>query len=240
MLLCIGSNSTITDPNRFKLDSDRFYLRSEEEMRGLFPDHPEAADASWAIAEQVDIQLHFGRTQLQDPGVPDGLTARDYLRRLTEEGLRRRYPHHTQEHIDRLNYELHVVAQTGFDEYMLIVRDIANFAKSHGIRMGVRGSAAASIILYTLDVTDIDPLEYGLVFERFLNPERIGMPDVDFDFADDRREEVIRYTAEKYGRDRVAQIGTFGTLGAKAAIRDTGRALGMDFGSADQIGRAHV
>ncbi|MFA7248732.1 MAG: DNA polymerase III subunit alpha [Dehalococcoidia bacterium] len=237
VLLCIGSNSTMQDPNRFKLDSDRFYLRSEAEMRALFPDHPEAADHTQTIAEQVDIQLHFGRTQLPDPGVPEGMTAREYLRRLTEEGLRRRYPHHTDVHLERLRYELDVVAQTGFDEYMLIVRDIAQFAKSHGIRMGVRGSAAASIILYTLDVTDIDPLEYDLVFERFLNPERIGMPDVDFDFADDRREEVIRYTAEKYGRDRVAQIGTFGTLGAKAAIRDTGRALGLEFATADRIAR---
>ncbi len=237
VLLCIGSNSTMNDEKRFKLDSDRFYLRSEAEMRGLFPDHPEAADNTWAIAEQVDINLTFGRTLLPDPGVPDGLTAREYLRRLTEEGLRRRYPNHTDMHVERLRFELDVVAQTGFDEYMLIVRDIAQFAKSHGIRMGVRGSAAASIILYTLDVTDIDPLEYDLVFERFLNPERIGMPDVDFDFADDRREEVIRYTAEKYGRDHVAQIGTFGTLGAKGAIRDTGRALGLDFGAADRIAR---
>ena len=237
VLLCIGSNSTMNDANRFKLDSDKFYLRSEAEMRALFPDHPEAADNTWAIAEQIDFKLTFGRTLLPDPGVPEGMTARQYLRRLTEEGLRRRYPNHTDAHIERLNYELHVVELTGFDEYMLIVRDIAQFAKSHGIRMGVRGSAAASIILYTLDVTDIDPLEYDLVFERFLNPERIGMPDVDFDFADDRREEVIRYTAEKYGRDRVAQIGTFGTLGAKAAIRDTGRALGLDFGAADRIAR---
>ena len=237
VLLCIGSNSTMNDANRFKLDSDRFYLRSEAEMRALFPDHPEAADNTQAVAEQVDIQLHFGRTQLPDPGVPEGMTAREYLRRLSEEGLRRRYPHHTEAPLDRLRFELDVVAQTGFDEYMLIVRDIAQFAKGHGIRMGVRGSAAASIILYALGVTDIDPLEYDLVFERFLNPERIGMPDVDFDFADDRREEVIRYTAEKYGRDRVAQIGTFGTLGAKAAVRDTGRALGLDLGVADRIAR---
>lgn len=237
VLLCIGSNSTIHDEGRFKLDGDTFYLRSEEEMRGLFPEHPEAADHTWEIAERVNIDLHFGRTQLPDPGVPAGQTAREWLRELCEEGLNRRYPDVTDMHRDRLRYELDVVAQTGFDEYMLIVRDIAQFAKSNGIRMGVRGSAASSIILYTLDVTDIDPLAFGLVFERFLNPERISMPDVDFDFADDRREEVIRYTVEKYGRDRVAQICTFGTLGAKAAIRDTGRALGMEFGSADRIAR---
>ena len=237
VLLCIGSNSTMLDANRFKLDSDKFYLRSEAEMRALFPDHPEAADNTWAIAESVDIKLQFDRAQLPDPGIPTGTSSRDYLRKLTQEGLRRRYGPPTQALMDRLNYELEVVNVTGFNEYMLIVRDIAQFAKSHGIPMGVRGSAASSIILYTLDVTDIEPLQYGLVFERFLNPERIGMPDVDFDFADDRREEVIRYTAEKYGREHVAQICTFGTLGAKAAIRDSGRALGLDFGAADRIAR---
>ncbi|MEX1022088.1 MAG: DNA polymerase III subunit alpha [Dehalococcoidia bacterium] len=238
VLLCIGSNSTVHDEGRFKLDGDTFYLRSEEEMRSLFPDHPEAADHTWEIAERVNIELQFGRTQLPNPGIPDGVTARDHLRALCEEGLQRRYASDvTDTHVERLRYELDVVAQTGFDEYMLIVRDIALYAKANGIRTGVRGSAASSIILYTLDVTDIDPLAFGLVFERFLNPERISMPDVDFDFADDRREEIIRYTVEKYGRDRVAQICTFGTLGAKAAIRDTGRALGMDFGAADRIAR---
>ena len=237
VLLCIGSNSTIHDENRFKLDGHTFYLRSEEEMRSLFPDHPEAADNTAAIAERVNIDIQFGRTQLPNPGIPDGKTARQWLREQCEEGLYRRYPDVTDMHRERLNYELDVVAQTGFDEYMLIVQDIARFAKSAGIRMGVRGSAASSIILYTLDVTDIEPLSYGLVFERFLNPERISMPDVDFDFADERRGEIIQYTVEKYGRDRVAQICTFGTLGAKAAIRDSGRALGMDFGAADRVAR---
>ena len=237
VLLCIGSNSTIHDENRFKLDGTTFYLRSEEEMRTLFPDHPEAADNTWEVAERVNIDLQFGRTQLPNPGIPDGYTAREWLRHQCEEGLYRRYPDVTDMHRERLNYELDVVAQTGFDEYMLIVQDIARFAKTNGVRMGVRGSAASSIILYTLDVTDIEPLSFGLVFERFLNPERISMPDVDFDFADERRAQVIQYTVEKYGRDRVAQICTFGTLGAKAAIRDSGRALGLDFGAADRIAR---
>ncbi|MQC16625.1 MAG: DNA polymerase III subunit alpha [Chloroflexi bacterium] len=237
VLLCIGSNSTVHDENRFKLDGNTFYLRSEEEMRSLFPGHPEAADHTWEIAERVNIDIQFGRTMLPNPGVPEGLSARDWLRQQCEEGLYRRYSDVTDMHRERLRYELDVVAQTGFDEYMLIVQDIAAFAKSNGIRTGVRGSAASSIILYTLDVTDIDPLEFGLVFERFLNPERISMPDVDFDFADERREDVIRYTVEKYGRDRVAQICTFGTLGAKAAIRDSGRALGLDFGQADRVAR---
>ncbi len=237
VLLCIGSNTTVHDEKRFKLDGNTFYLRSEAEMRSVFPNLPEAADNTQVIAEQVDIKLNFGRTMLPDPGVPAGTTARDWLRELCEAGLYRRYGHPTDSQHERLRYELEVVAKTGFDEYMLIVRDIAHYAKEHGIRMGVRGSAASSIILYTLDVTDIDPLEYGLVFERFLNPERISMPDVDFDFADDRREEVIRYTVTKYGRDRVAQICTFGTLGAKAALRDSGRALGMDYAAADRVAR---
>ena len=237
VLLCIGSNSTIHDEGRFRLNGDTFYLRSEAEMRTLFPELPEAADNTWRIAEQTDIKLSFEQAALPDPGVPSGMTAREYLRDLCEQGVRRRYPHAAEEHWERLRYELSVVEQTGFDEYMLIVADLARFAREQQIPMGVRGSAAASIVLYALDVTDIEPLQHNLVFERFLNPERIGMPDVDFDFADDRREEVIRYAAEKYGRDRVAQICTFGTLGAKAAIRDTGRALGMDFGAADRIAR---
>jgi DNA polymerase-3 subunit alpha len=237
VLLCIGSNSTIHDEGRFRLNGDTFYLRSEAEMRTLFPDLPEAADNTWRIAEQTEIELSFEQAALPDPGVPSGKSAREYLRELCEQGVRRRYSRPTDEHWERLRYELDVVAQTGFDEYMLIVADLARFAREQRIPMGVRGSAAASIVLYALDITDIEPLQHNLVFERFLNPERIGMPDVDFDFADDRREEVIRYAAERYGRDRVAQICTFGTLGAKAAIRDTGRALGMDFGAADRVAR---
>jgi len=237
VLLCIGTNATMQDPNRFKLDADSFYLRSEAEMRALFPELPEAFDNTARIAEQVDIQLDFGRTQLPDPGVPEGMTAMEYLQRLCEEGLVRRYGSPTDAQWERLRYELGVIEQTGFAEYMLIVRDIARFARERNIPMGVRGSAAASIVLHCLDVTDIEPTQYRLVFERFLNPERISMPDVDFDFADDRRDEVIRYTAERYGRDRVAQIVTFGTLGAKAAIRDTGRALGMSYGDTDRIAR---
>ena len=237
VLLCIGTNATMQDPNRFRLEGDSFYVKSEQEMRALLPDLPEAADNTARIAEQVDIKLEFGRSQLPDPGVPDGLSAMQYLRDLCDEGLHRRYADPTEAQRERLRYELGVIEQTGFGEYMLIVHDIARFARERHIPMGVRGSAAASIVLYCLDVTDIEPTQYRLVFERFLNPERISPPDVDFDFADDRRDEVIRYTAERYGRDRVAQIITFGTLGAKAAIRDTGRALGMSYGDADRIAR---
>ena len=237
VLLCIGTNATIHEQNRMKLEGGSFYLKSEEEMRALLPELPDAADNTARIAEQVEIRLDFGRTLLPDPGIPEGLTAERHLRELCEEGLQRRYGSPSDEQRERLRYELSVIEETGFVEYILIVRDIARFAHDQGIPMGVRGSAAASIVLYCLGVTDIEPTQYRLVFERFLNLERREMPDVDFDFADDRREEVIRYTAERYGRDRVAQIVTFGTLGAKAAIRDTGRALGMSYGDVDRIAR---
>ena len=237
ILLCIGTNSTVTDPNRMRMESASFYLKSEQEMRALFPELPEAFDNTARIAEQTEISLQFGRALLPDVGIPAGITPIDHLRALCEAGLTRRYPQVTDEHRERLRYELHVVEETGFVEYLLIVSDIAAFAKSRKIPMGVRGSAAASIILYCLGVTDIEPMQYKLVFERFLNLERREMPDVDFDFADERREEVIRYVAERFGRDRVAQIVTFGTLGAKAAIRDSGRALGMSYGDVDRVAR---
>ena len=237
VLLCIGTNATVHEENRFKFHGDQFYLKSPDEMLALIPELPEAVDNTLVIAEQVDLKLDFGRTQLPDAGVPDGQTAIDYLRALCEEGLERRYHPPTEEHRERLRYELSVIEQTGFAEYMLIVRDLARFARERSIPMGIRGSAAASIVLYTTDITNMEPLQYGLVFERFLNPERLSMPDVDFDFADDRREEVIRYTAERYGRDRVAQICTFGTLGPKAAVRDSGRALGLSFDETDRIAR---
>jgi DNA polymerase III subunit alpha len=237
VLLCIGTNSTVSDPNRMRMESESFYLKSEQEMRALFPELPEAFDNTARIADETDIRLEFGRAVLPDVGIPAGVKPIDHLRALCEEGLARRYPDATDEHRERLRYELYVVEETGFVEYLLIVRDIAAFARAQGIPMGVRGSAAASIILYCLNVTDIEPLQYRLVFERFLNLERREMPDVDFDFADDRREEVIRYAAERYGRDRVAQIVTFGTLGAKAALRDSGRALGMSYGDVDRVAR---
>ena len=237
VLLCIGTNATIHETNRMKLEGGTFYLRSEEEMRALLPELPEASDATARIAEQVDIRLDFGRTLLPDPGIPEGMTPGEHLRQLCEEGLERHYDRPGEEQRERLRYELSVIEETGFVEYILIVRDIARFAREQQIPMGVRGSAAASIVLYCLAVTDIEPTQYRLVFERFLNPERREMPDVDFDFADDRREEVIRYAAERYGHDRVAQIVTFGTLGPKAAIRDSGRALGMSYGDVDRVAR---
>ena len=237
VLLCIGTNRTVHETNRMKMEGGSFYLKSGEEMRALLPELPEACDATLEIAERADLKLDFGRTLLPDPGAPDGVSPERWLRDLCERGLAERYADPGEEQRERLRYELEVISETGFVEYVLIVRDIARFARERGIPMGVRGSAAASIVLYCLGVTDIEPTQYGLVFERFLNPERREMPDVDFDFADDRREEVIRYAAERYGRERVAQIVTFGTLGAKAAIRDSGRALGMNYGDVDRIAR---
>ena len=239
ILLCIGTNTSILDERRMRLagDADSYYLRSEEEMRQLFPDLPQAIDNTWRIAEMCDLELEFGRPHLPEADVPPGLSADDYLAQLCHEGLARLYPQTPEETRQRLEYELSVVRQTGFAHYILVVHDFAQFARKQGILMAVRGSAAASIILYCLGVTDIDPLAYRLVFERFLNVERRELPDVDLDFAEDRRDEVIRYAAQKYGYDRVAQIITFGTMGAKAAIRDVGRALGMTYADVDRVAR---
>jgi DNA polymerase-3 subunit alpha len=239
ILLCIGTNATVQEENRFKMSGTPadYYLKSEEEMRAIFPDLPEAADNTWEIAEMCDLTMEFGRTQIPTAQVPAGTTSDEHLLRLCEEGLARLYPAGAEDPRTRLAYELEVVRETGFADYILCVADFAQHARSQGIQMALRGSAAASIILYCLGVTDIDPLEYRLVFERFLNVERKEMPDVDMDFAEDRRDEMIRYAAERYGHDRVAQIITFGTLGAKASIRDVGRALGMSYGDVDRVAR---
>ncbi len=242
ILLCIGTNSTVQEENRFKMAGEFgcYYLKSDDEMRQLFPDHPEAIENTWRIAEMCDLSqsaIGGGRLRLPTADVPPGVTSEEHLARLCREGLARRYPAEPTEAARRLDYELDVVRQTGFADYILVVHDFASYARQKGILMAVRGSAAASVILYCLGVTDIDPLEHRLVFERFLNVERREMPDVDLDFAEDRRDEMIRYAAEKYGHDRVAQIITFGTLGAKASIRDVGRALGMTYADVDRVAR---
>ncbi len=237
ILLCIGTNSSLLDEKRIRMPDDSYYLKSEQEMRDLFPETPEAIENSARIAEMCDLDLRFGDLHLPQAEVPPGQSADEYLAELCRGGLAQRYPPDAEEPRRRLDYELSVVRETGFANYILVVRDFALFARSQGIAMGVRGSAAASIILYCLGITDIDPLAYRLVFERFLNVERHEMPDIDMDFADDRRDEVIRYVAEKYGYDHVAQIITFGTMGAKAAIRDVGRALGMTYAEVDRVAR---
>ncbi len=238
LLICIQTNSTLHDPKRMRVQSDQLYFKSAEEMWQLFGDEvPEALLNTVRIAERCQVELEFGRLHLPDPGIPEGMTADEYLAKLCWEGIQRRYPVITEEIRRRLEYELEVIRETGFSSYMLIVRDFAEFAKQRGILYGVRGSAAASIVLYALGITDVDPLANRLVFERFLNPERREMPDIDMDFADDRRHEVIEYVARKYGAEHVAQIITFGTMGAKAAIRDVGRAMGWPHAEVDRIAR---
>jgi len=237
ILLCIGTNATVQDAKRMQMNAPVYYVQSEAEVRARFAELPEAVDNTQRIAEACDLTLEFGRLHLPDVDLPPGLSPEAHLANLSWAGLERRCAPVTEETRRRLQYELDVVRETGFANYILVVYDFAQFAKRHGILMGVRGSAAASLILYCLDVTDVDPLAHGLVFERFLNVERREMPDVDLDFADDRRDEVIRYAAEKYGHDHVAQIITFGTMGAKAGIRDVGRALAMSYGETDRVAR---
>ncbi|MYE07016.1 MAG: DNA polymerase III subunit alpha [Chloroflexi bacterium] len=237
LLLCIGTNAVRTDEKRFRFDGEDFYLTSEQYMLENFNDLPEAVTNTQLVAERCEVKLEFDRLRLPQPDIPEGKTALQHLSEIAYRGLEQRYGHPPQSHRDRLAYELHVIEETGFAEYFLIVMDFAHFARDRGIARAVRGSAAASLVLYCLDITDIDPMAHDLVFERFLNLERREMPDIDMDFADNRRDEVIRYVAEKYGRDRVAQIITFGTLGAKAAIRDSGRALGVPLGDTDRVAR---
>lgn len=237
VLLCVQTGKTIHDEDRLRYGSNEFYLKSPEQMAQLFPDHPEAIENTLRIAEMVDLRLEFGRVHLPEPDLPPGHTAISYLAHLAREGMKQRYPAITPEVEQRLAYELDVIDKTGFAPYFLIVRDFAQFARDRGIFFGVRGSAAGSLVSYCIGITDIDPIYYGLTFERFLNPERVQMPDIDMDFEDTRRDEVIRYVTEKYGEDRVAQIGTFGTLGAKQAVRDVGKALGIPAQTVDQIAR---
>lgn len=237
LLVCIHTNTNIYDENRLKMSDESYYLKSPQEMIELFKDIPDAIDNTNRIAEMCHIELDFDQLRLPEYSTPDGKDAYKYLSDLCYEGLRRRYHEPSSEEYSRLEYELDVIEKTQFPNYFLVVWDIARFARDNKILFGVRGSAAASLALYCLGVTDIDPLKYRLVFERFLNLERREMPDIDMDFQDDRREEVITYMTKKYGSGHVAQIITFGTLGAKAAIRDTGRALGLPYSEVDRVAR---
>ena len=237
LLLCIGTNTTIHDEKRLKMAGDTFYLRSPEEMAELFRDVPMALENTGLIADKCNLDLEFGRLHLPEVELPDGKTADQFLAELCRRDLRQYYPSPTPEIEQRLEYELDVIKTTQFANYILVVWDIISFVKSQNILFGVRGSAAASIVLHCLGITAVDPVEHGLVFERFLNIERKEMPDIDMDFQDDRRDEVINYVSRKYGQDHVAQIITFGTLGARAAIRDVGRALGMPYGDVDRVAR---
>jgi len=237
LLLCIGTNSSIHDDKRLKMAGDFFYLRSPQEMAELYRDIPQALENTQRIAEMCDLTLEFGRLHLPEIELPEGKTADQFLADLCYQNLHRFYPQPTPEIEQRLDYELEVIKKTQFANYFLVVWDIISFAKQRNILFGVRGSAAASIVLHCLGITAVDPIENKLVFERFLNLERQEMPDIDLDFQDDRRDEVIAYVSQKYGQDHVAQIITFGTLGAKAAIRDVGRALGMPYSDVDRVAR---
>jgi len=237
LLLCIKSNSSIYDDKRMKMAGDFFYLRSPQEMAELYRDIPQALENTGHIAEMCNLALDFGRLYLPEIELPEGKTADQFLADLCYEGLPRYYPDPTPEIKQQLDYELEVIRKTQFANYFLVVWDIISYAKEHNILFGVRGSAAASIVLHCLGITEVDPIENKLVFERFLNLERQELPDIDLDFQDDRRDEVISYVSQKYGQDHVAQIITFGTLGARAALRDVGRALGMSYGDVDRVAR---
>ena len=237
VLICIHTNTTINDDKRLKMEDDSYYLKSPQEMAELFQDFPEALRNTERIADLCDVKLATAELHLPRFPVPDESNADEYLSRLCWEALKQLYPTPSAQAEERLAYELDVIRLTQFANYFLVVWDITSFAHQNNILFGVRGSAAASLALYCLGVTEVDPLEYRLVFERFLNVERKEMPDIDMDFQDDRRDEVLAYVTSKYGRDRVAQIITFGTLGAKASLRDVGRSLGMSYADVDRVAR---
>ncbi len=237
LLLCIGTNTSIHDEKRMKMAGDFFYLKNPQEMAELYADIPQATENTERIAEMCNLKLEFGRLYLPEIELPEGRTADQFLADLCHEGLPQYYPQPTPEIKQRLDYELEVIRQTQFANYFLVVWDIISFTKKHNILFGVRGSAASSIVLHCLGITAVDPIENKLVFERFLNLERQEMPDIDLDFEDNRRDEVITYVSQKYGPDHVAQIITFGTLGARAALRDVGRALGMPYSDVDRVAR---
>ncbi len=240
VLICIGTGSMVLDEKRMRY-SPELYFKSPEEMRALFSELPEACDNTLAIAERCRFEFEFGKSKFPSYPPPDGMTREAYLRKLCNDGLRRRFGDRAENDEPlrtRLEYELGIIEKTGFVSYFLIVWDFIAYAKNKGIPVGPgRGSAAGSLIAYVLGITDIDPLRYGLIFERFLNPERISPPDIDVDFCMDRRGEVIEYVRQKYGERAVSQIVTFGTLGAKSVVRDVGRVLGWSYGDGDRIAK---
>ncbi|MBE6021339.1 MAG: DNA polymerase III subunit alpha, partial [Clostridiales bacterium] len=239
VLMCIQTGRTVDEENRMKFATDEFYLKSSEEMERLFADVPEALENTVRIAERCNVSFEFNNYHLPEFQQPKEFdTTEEYLKYLCEKGLKNRYGDESELHRERLEYEFGTIVNMGYVEYFLIVWDFINYARENGIVVGPgRGSAAGSIVAYCLHITDIDPIKYNLIFERFLNPERISMPDIDIDFCYERRQEVIDYVISKYGKDKVSQIITFGTLKAKAVIRDVGRALNMPYGEVDAIAK---
>lgn len=237
ILICIQTGKTVADPDRMHYTGD-FSMRSPEEMARAFKDHPQAVSNTLEIAKRCKVEINFGKNLIPHFNTPQNKTPQEYLRELCEEGLKGRYPEITESIKERLDYELTAIHNSGFDTYFLIVHDFVKYAKEHGVIVGPgRGSAAGSLVSYALKITDVDPLEYGLLFERFLNPARISMPDIDIDFDDARRNEVLAYVVDKYGRDKVAQIITFGTMASRSVVRDTGRAMGYPYDEVDKLAK---
>ena len=239
ILLCIQTGKKVADEDRMRYEGGQYYVKSEEQMRSLFPYAPQAIDNTVKIAERCNVEIEFGVTKLPHFEVPKGYDSWTYLNKLCKEGLQRRYPDKHEELLPNLEYELDVIRKMGYVDYFLIVWDFINFAREHDIPVGPgRGSAAGSLVSYTTGITDIDPIKYSLLFERFLNPERVSMPDIDIDFSDERRGEVIDYVVDKYGKDCVTQIVTFGTLAARNVIRDVGRVLDLPYAYVDKIAKS--
>ncbi len=238
ILLCIQTGKKVSDENRMRYEGGQYFCKSEEQMRELFRYAQDAVDNTHKIAERCNVEIEFGVTKLPKYEVPEGFDSWSYLNHLCQEGMKRRYPNADSALRERLDYELNVIHNMGYVDYFLIVWDFIHFAKSNDIIVGPgRGSAAGSIVAYCLEITDIDPIRYDLLFERFLNPERVSMPDIDIDFCFERRQEVIDYVVEKYGKDQVVQIVTFGTLAAKGVIRDVGRVLDLPYARCDAIAK---
>lgn len=238
ILLCIQTGKKLSDENRMRYEGGQYYVKSEEEMKGLFPYAWEAVENTQKIADRCHVEIEFGVTKLPKFEVPDGFDSWTYLKYLCEKGMEERYSERGTELEERLSYELNVIREMGYVDYFLIVWDYINYAREHDIPVGPgRGSAAGSIVAYCLRITDIDPIKYDLLFERFLNPERVSMPDIDVDFGDEGRQDVIDYVRDKYGEDRVVQIVTFGTMAAKAVIRDVGRVMELPYSYVDSIAK---
>ena len=238
VLLCIQTGKTVDEENRMKFQTEEFYLKSEEELRTLFPNCGEAFENTAKIAERCNLEFTFHEYHLPSFPVPEGYTNEEYFRELCYSGFRERYVDPPQEYLDRLEYEIGVISRMGYVNYYLIVWDFIRYAKEQGIPVGPgRGSGAASIVAYCMHITEVDPMKYALIFERFLNPERVSMPDFDTDFCQERRPEVIEYVMRKYGADHVAQIATFGTMAARGAIRDVGRALNFTYAETDVVAK---
>ena len=238
ILLCLQTGKKLSDENRMRYEGGQYYVKSPEEMAELFPYALQALENTHKIAQRCNVEIEFGVTKLPKYDVPEGYTSWEYLNKLCFEGLDRCYPDHDKDLEEQLTYELNIIQRMGYVDYFLIVWDFIKYAKDHGIAVGPgRGSAAGSIVSYTLGITTIDPMKYSLLFERFLNPERVSMPDIDVDFCFERRQEVIDYVVEKYGKDRVVQIVTFGTLAARGVIRDVGRVMDLPYQLCDQTAK---